>query len=361
MPKVLFLSVLLVSLTVSCSVDDQETQKLQDQLDAAYEACMNEGIDDLEALEDALNNGGQNLSKPCRTALGKIDFQGVVDSFKFNLAFETPTPGKTRNPFRDQESSWLALTPWNATDNSFYISTGLDTNDPAGIVIEGVDINGNKTALTANVADISSSQLAINYTTDYSGSMLLDDIVAVSGYYQDLHAVLPSGYLGRVDIFSDAVTNKTGFTTTAATINTALQHDTAYTRASTALYDAWSTAITALNGRGEKVRINILTTDGYENSSTATKTALTTAVQASDAFNVIIASGWAEVDTLSTILGSKGILIYKYQIDEAYALAADMQNALGDIDVVTIPGGISGYKKILVSYQGKAKLTLTLP
>lgn len=356
----IIISLLFIS-ACSISVDDQELSALEGQLEAAYEACENDGIDDLDSLEAALNNGGQNLSKSCRTALAIIDFQGVVNSFSISLNFEIPSPSDAENPFRDQSSSWQAMTQWISTSNNFYFSTGLDTNDPNNIIVEGVDATGNLTAITPDIAALSASEIAISYTTDYSGSMLEDDIIAVSAYYQDIHAAMPTNYSGRVDIFSDMVTNKTAFTTTSSTLNSALAHDPDYERSLTALYDAWNTAITALNTRAEKVKINILTTDGYENNSTISITEITDAVQNSDVFNIIIASGWAEVDELKNIVGDKGFVIYKYQIDEAQTLIADLKNALDDINIVTVSSDVSAYDELRVSYQGETKLTLPLP
>jgi len=358
----LLLSLLLFT---ACTVDVDE-EELSEQLDEVYNACKNEGIDDIESFESVLNSGGNNLSKACRVALGNVDFAGIVSAFDVSLDFEVPSPGKEINPLISNASSWQELSEWSAADSLVHVSTGLDIAGQPDVIVQGVDSSGAITELSDfTISDITSGDdVAISYTTDYSGSMLQSDIVAVDGYFQDFHAILPNTTPASVTIFSDELTPKTnGFVTDSTVVNAALSFDGTYSRASTALYDAWGDALTKLDAQNKNILLNVITTDGFENSST-TYTNFNSVRQKivdSNAFNIIIASSWAETSVLEGLVDGKGIVVYKYQIDEAQNIVANLKTMLSNVKVVKVNDDVSGYASLNLIYSDETKISITLP
>ena len=355
----------LISLSISsCSLSVDE-EELTRQLEETYSACKNEGIDDIASLENSLNNGGNNLSKACRVALGSIDFAGIVSAFDVSLDFELPSPGQEINPLLSESSSWQKVSEWSAGEFTQYISTGLDFAGQSDISLQGVGSDGSITDITNfTVNAVVDGDVVISYTTDYSGSMLQSDILAVDGYFQDFHSTLPSTTPASVAIFSDELTAKTtGFVSDATTVNAALTFDSNYTRASTALYDAWGDALTKLEAENAKFALNIITTDGFENSSIvyASRSALRQKILDSKAFNIVIASSWAETSVLQGLVADKGIVIYKYQIDEAQRIIANIKTMMANMKEVVVSDGVSGFDSLNLIYNNETKTSIVLP
>ena len=347
---------------VEAEVDDQKLAELQQQLREVYKECSNEGIQSPEELADVLNNGGNGLSKQCRTAMANVDFEGVVTKFNITLEFETPKPAEEVNPFRASDA-WIMLTEWNATTNQLIVTSGIQTLNWDNVTIEGVNAEGAASLISGfSIVDLTASDLSIAYTIDYSGSMLEADITKVSEYFADFHGVLPAGIPASVQIFSDAVTVKTtGFQSDAETVTGALAFDQSYDRASTALFDAWGSALEKLASRNSILQLNIVATDGFENSSTSYDQAgLKALINQKVTFNLIIAAGWSEPDLLKNIVGENGMVVFKYQIDEALDIAEDISNTLAHIKLVTINENIDSYTKLRFSLNSVNKLIVSL-
>jgi len=354
---------LLLLLIVSCTTTLDE-EELTQQLEDVYDACENDGIDDIDSLENLLNSGGNNLSNTCRVALGNVDFSGIVDAFDISLDFEIPSPGKEINPLLTESSSWQQMNTWSTTDSFQYISTGLDFVSQSAIEMQGVDNDGLRTTISDfTMTNVVESDVAISYTTDYSGSMLESDIVAINEYFQDFHLVLPDFTPTNVTIFSDEVTAKTsGFITDAPAVNAALTFDSNYMRGSTALYDAWGDALTKLDAENKKLTLNVVATDGFENSSTVytTRNALQQKIVDSNSYNIVIAALWAETRVLQDLVGDKGIVIYKYQIDEAQRIIADLKTLLSNIVKIQVNEDVSGYTSLEIIYSDQTKTSIAL-
>jgi len=362
-PRVLMIIGVIFLSACQVDVDEDELDELATQLENVYSSCENEDINDVDDLENTLNAGGNNLSKACRNALAKVDFAALVDAFDIKLEFELPDPDKEINPLRTEASSWHIMSDWASINSTIYLSTGLDNVEQSDIILRGktasgIESNINNFLLT----DVFSNQLSLHYTTDYSASMLESDIVAVSGYYKQFHNTLSNSTLAKVAIFSDEVTDKTtGFTSDSGVINTAFDFDPSYERAGTALYDAWSTSIDSLETVNRAIMINLVTTDGFENSSSMTKSQLQSKVSSSDVFNVVIASSWAETSKLKEIVGEKGFVVYNYQIDQATNIVNDINSLLSHVKMIQITDDVSGFEEISLIYAGKDKLKITLP
>ena len=91
----LVLLFLIITLGINCiSVEldsnDEEIEQLGLQLSEIYSNCKSEGIRDQQALEDALNSGGNEISKNCRTNIGNLDFELAVEAINLDLTLPYP-------------------------------------------------------------------------------------------------------------------------------------------------------------------------------------------------------------------------------------------------------------------------------
>lgn len=344
----------------SCSVDFNLTQ----QLDQVYLECSDQNISNLKQLQSMLNSGGNGLNKGCRAAIGQLDFQEVVDSFDFNLSFELPKPEEDINPLRTADLPWFGVTAWESAEESITLSSAVNSVDWDAVRLRGITSVGESVPVTGfTFESIGAGDIAVSYTTDYSASMLEADLISLSSYFGAFHGVLPQSLPANVQIFSDAVTPRTnGFVADKDTVLTQFAFDTGYERGLTALFDAWADALDALTAANTKVQLNILATDGFENNSEYTdEAALIQKINDSRAFNLVIASGWSEPSKLQKLVGSKGVVIFKYQIDEAVDAAEDIKMFLSHMKRLKVNEDVSGFTKLEVLYNGEIKYTVTLP
>ena len=344
----------------NCSVDYNVTQ----QLENIYLECSDENISDLKEFEAVLNSGGNGLDKSCRTAIGQLDFQEVVKSFDFNLSFELPKPEEDINPLRTAKLPWFGVTQWVSTEGSITLSSAVNSVVWDEVTLRGITSGGESIPVTQfSFENIGVSDIAVSYTTDYSASMLEADLLSLSDYFTAFHTVLPQNLAANVQLFSDEVTPRSnGFVIDKESVLTHLAFDSEYDRGLTALFDAWADALDALDGKNSKVQLNILATDGFENDSEYTDEAtLIQKISQSHAFNLVIASGWSEPQRLKTLVGNKGIVIFKYQIDEAVGVAEDIKQFLSRMKRLKVNEDVSGYTALEVLYNGNLKYTIPLP
>jgi hypothetical protein len=341
----------------------EDALEVESQLQVVYANCDNEGISDINSLENILNSGGNGISKQCRTALGKVDFQSLVDNFSFSVNFELPKPAEDINPFRDSTFQWQTISEWNTSDKTLYVMSGISSVDWDNVEVMGVNAAGAETAINDfSLSSLSADFSVIAYTTDYSGSMLDNDIRQISGYFSDFHQILTALLPSTVQIFSDSVTPiTTGFITNSVSLVNAFAFDEAYPRASTALYDAWARALMEIKSSNKFIGLNIMVTDGFENSSKTTdEVTLRNLINEVNAYNLVIACGWAEVNKLKNLVGSKGMVVFKYQIDEAVQLAGDIGSALDNIRRLNVNEDLSSYSELQVIENGVKKMVVSL-
>ena len=345
-------------------IDAKKLQELEQQLQSVYDSCVNEGINNVEKLETALNSGGNGISKSCRTALAKIDFEDVITKFNLKLNFEVPKLKNEINPFRITESPWQNITQWDSNKKHLMITSGIESVDWSKTQIKGVSSEGVSTVINDVIfTNPLANNSAISYTTDYSASMLETDIRAVSQYFSNFHQVLPENLPATVQIFSDETISKTAdFLSTNNDITLALAFDETYSRGATALFDAWGLALEKLSNQDKALSLNIIATDGFENHSVNYNEAqLIEAIQQSNAFNLIIASGWSEPARLQKLVSNKGIVVFQYQIDEAQQLSLDIADSLSNIKIVTINENITLYSELHFLLNDTTKLIVKLP
>ncbi|MCR9133069.1 MAG: hypothetical protein NXI08_10855 [bacterium] len=355
-----FITSLFGCITADADIDAEKLEQVSFQLAEIYTNCKEEGINDQKSLEDALNSGGNNISKKCRTTIGKLDFQMASEVVQLKITFELPKPGEDINPLVETES-WYSFSESTFSDEGLLtFSPGLDTIDINEISIYGLDTEGNRSLITDFfIHDYNFENATVAFTTDYSGSMLTRDLESVDDYYKMFYSIMPNTIPVMIQIFSDSVTPKSyGFTTDSGLINSALKYDPEYQRSSTALFDAWSQAIASLNEHDSEIKISVLMTDGYENSSlNVSRNQLNSEVLNSNVFNIVIASGWAETKKLKNIVGAKGLVFFKYQIDEAQALALDIKKMLGSLKLLQF-NDLTEYNEIQI-FSGEVN-TLTI-
>ena len=342
------------------TIDEQKLAALEAQLQLIYTECEDENISSQEDLEEALNNGGNGLSKGCRTAIGTLNFQDATDILSLSISFELPEPEADVNPVRER-TTWIPVSGWDAQNTRISFSSGIENFDAGTVSVVGVLPSGAlETIEDFSFSEIQVDDAAVGYTTDYSGSMLEQDLVSLSSYQTNFHAILPNGIPTMVQLFSnDATPRFEGFRTDEAGILSALAYDPDYRRRNTALFDAWYMAIESLQAQNKKAAINILATDGFENSSELyDEAALSSLIAGSDVFNLIVASGWSEKQRLQNIVGDKGIVIYKYQIDEAIEVANDINSLLDNIRILDLTEDLSSYSELRVIVNEVDKLVI---
>jgi uncharacterized protein (DUF2237 family) len=343
--------------------DAEEALTLDEQLSNTYQSCQNEGIRDIETMERILNAGAAHLGEHCVAALGKVDFEAMESEFGLELTFETPRPDRELNPLSDPGSSWQNITGWSSANNSAFVSTGTETNAANNMRVIGIDDEG-RTSPVYNffVNDLSVEDIAINFTLDYSNSMSNENLAYINDYFKDLHSSLPEGIPTRVTVFSDTTNFRTnGFVTDYAEIQAALDFDQSLTRGGTALYDAWNFSLPGLHEENRPVTINIIATDGFENSSSSrSRHLLESLIADTNTFNIILASTWAEPDAMEKIIGDKGFIAYKYQISQAQTIVADIKSMLENMKLIQIDDELADYQAVRLENGNKERLLIPL-
>lgn len=353
-----------------CAVDqqtllaDSETSllTLDEQLDNAYVNCRKDGIVDLKTLQDKLNDGGGGLSKLCVEALGKIDFEELIASSDFKLDFDTPLPDVVINPLKD-DPKWRSMSRFDTATSSHYFTSGGDTNIANNIKVTGIAPDGSDVPLHNFILqNIDVDEVAVNFITDYSTSMVNSDLLNMSNYFKTIYDAFPKGVATQVAIFSDAIKYRTsGFSTDYNTVQKALDFDHTYIRGATALYDSWAQSIAGLVYEDKRVLVNILMTDGFENaSSPRSRKALERMIEETGVFNVVIASTWAEPGDLQDLIGENGFVAFKYQIENSQTIIADIAQALRNMKVLRVEDDIGGLDGIRLEYLNEAKLLIPI-
>jgi hypothetical protein len=151
----------------------------------------------------------------------------------------------------------------------------LPTPGPAQITVTAVTASGDSVLDTLRytvktMKEIGSARMSISVVSDYSGSMSDKDVADAAEIYRDLFTVLDTSgarFESSIYRFSDSVTLVSGFTDRADSLKIRVGVDGTYKRASTCLLDAIGTGILALSERSAAVKILVVTTDGFENSS----------------------------------------------------------------------------------------------
>ena len=358
---------LLVGLVLlaGCAAEPQPNDgllTLDDQLANVFDNCSKNGIVDLQTLEDTLNDGGAALSKECVTALGKVDYEQLVALPEFSLDFDTPRPNEVLNPVR-QDQNWMSIREFDKKEHSHYFSSGLDTDIASKIKVTGIAPDGSTVSLHNFILEnIDVNEVAVNFITDYSTSMINSDLFNMSDYFKSIYAGFPEGVATQVAVFSDGMKYRTqGYSKDYNTVQSALDFDQNYVRGGTALYDSWSYSIATLVAQNKRIMVNILMTDGFENaSSPLSRGTLKKMIKDSGVFNVVIASTWAEPADLNDIIGENGFVAFKYQIEQAQTIIADIATALQNMKVLRLQDDLEGLDGIQLEYGNEAKLLIPI-
>ncbi|MDH5301846.1 MAG: hypothetical protein OEW58_10845 [Gammaproteobacteria bacterium] len=352
-------------LLLGCAVEpppNDDLLTLDQQLENMLVHCRNDGITDLKTLQDTLNEGGSGLSEGCIDALGKIDFEQLVALPDFQLDFDTPHPNEVINPLR-QDRNWFNISSNDKKYDAHYFSSGLDTDIIGKIKLTGIAPNGDTVPLKNFILqNINPDDVAVNFLTDYSTSMINSDLFRISDYFKRIYAGFPNGISTQVAVFSDTIKYRTkGFVTDYNKIQEALDFDHTYIRGGTALYDSWGYSIASLVMQKKPIIINILMTDGFENaSSPRSRGLLKDMIRDSGAFNVVIASTWAEPADLNDIIGKNGFVAFKYQIEQSQTIIADIAEALRNMKILRVQDNLDGLDGIRIEYGNEAKLLIPI-
>jgi len=353
---------------VGCSGDDIEDAVEDIETSAAlsdiYDACQNENISSVDELENAINSGGNGLSKACRTAIFNVDFDQLSNNstVSLNLDIALPTPGQEVNPFTSSNNTWFRLSNSVDTDLSdgtnILISTTQENLELSTLTVEGIDENGNLMPIssfqfTQNLAQL----LSVNYIIDYSGSMLEADLQATSGYLTSWNNALNDNINSAVYHFSAEVADQmNGFSNNQQQIELALAYNPNIARGSTALYDAVGLAYNNPNPNSD-FHINMIVSDGADNSSTNfTLETIQTLVVEANVYTIIIAGGLVDLTSLEGIVGDKGLIIYRYQIDEMLDMLQPLFRLGQNIYQLEIADDISGYSNVIIKDADETNL-----
>jgi hypothetical protein len=268
--------------------------------------------------------------------------------------------------------------------NGAWISLGSGLTGGKTLFLGGTDANGTPlplpasgqltvTAVTAagdsaldtsrygvkRMEDAAGSRLALTVSTDYSGSMSGEDIRTSSEIYADLFAVLDTAgarFEGSIQRFSDTVTAAYGFSPRADSLKLRAARDTSYVRGSTALFDAVGKAILALSARNAEAKVLVVTTDGFENSSTTYKKAQTLydLARQHKVRVFMIGNLVADLNFLRTMARqSGGLYIYNGDIADTKPHALKISRLLAHALALELKDIPAGTDSVRVTYGGK--------
>jgi hypothetical protein len=192
-----------------------------------------------------------------------------------------------------------------------------------------VDAEGNETVLepgdaSARLLDSDDGGMfSLSLITDYSDSMLDEDLVLISELYSELVTDLPAVYEAEVLAFSSRVTLQQEFSEDTDALLTALGPDLGVARQWTALYDAMGQGVTDLGSRERSIRIMVVATDGVDNSSSYWwPEEVIEAIEEEEVLVVMIGALFADVDQLERMAGDRGIYFYGTEYE---GVAEDVQ------------------------------------
>ncbi|MFT5505384.1 MAG: hypothetical protein ACI845_003182 [Gammaproteobacteria bacterium] len=328
---------LLILLSACGETKIENEDDIKKALENVKAACQDEDIKTLEEVLEVVANNGNGLSANCRNSFAQIP------SPELKVKFESI----------ELEIDHIRVLDWNNTTNSIILTAmqngGASTQLVSEVEAFGVDSSGNETPLTIDVEDIELNA-AVSYIQDYSGSMTDTDIEDASRYQGYFDGILPEGSPRQVIRFNQQVVDVTnGFIQSEIDIENALTEDDTFIRGATALYDSWGKGIFDLKARDENIQIVILSTDGRENSSTEfTRSSLSSLIESSSVYTIVLASSFADKKDLKDILGNKGTLIYNYKIRELEQQIQELTDSFNDPAIINIIDDISEYLEIRI-------------
>ena len=264
---------------------------------------------------------------------------------------------------RNAVESLLPEVQNNFTGRLIVLGTELDeTTNQRIIYLSGVDASGNAltsealqaasitvteggtdTVLTAAdfsttaLSDLTGDIISLSVVTDYSGSMMDEDLDTAAEIDTDIISILPEVCGMEVIYFSETVTQKLDFTETRSDALASILRDDSVERSSTALYDGMGAALAHLIASGRPIRFLITSTDGLENASTSyTKASLIDTIKNNRTFFLMLGSLFSDVDELTELAGENGVFFYA----PSYAALKDevvgFVNSLGETTQVAI-------------------------